>query len=61
MALLTAYRKLCVDIADFPNALAQFENEITLPLHTKLSDDDIDEVCRCLRQAISQAKAEGAR
>ena len=61
LPLLTAYRNLGFDIADFPNALAQFENEITLPLHTKLSDDDIDEVCRCLRQAISQAKAEDAR
>lgn len=61
LPLLTAYRNLGFDIADFPNALAQFENEITLPLHTKLSDEDIDEVCRCLRQAISQAKAEGAR
>ena len=61
LPLLTAYRNLGFDIADFPNALAQFENEITLPLHTKLSDDDIDEVCRCLHQAISQAKAEGAR
>lgn len=61
LPLLTAYRNLGFDIADFPRALAQFENEITLPLHTKLSDDDIDEVCRCLHQAISQAKAEGAR
>ena len=61
LPLLTAYRNLGFDIADFPHALAQFENEITLPLHTKLSDDDIDEVCRCLHQAISQAKAEVAR
>ena len=61
LPLLTAYRNLGFDIADFPNALAQFENEITLPLHTKLTDDDIDEVCRSLHQAISQAKAEGAR
>ena len=61
LPLLTAYRNLGFDIADFPNALAQFENEITLPLHTKLSDDDIDEVCRSLHQAISQAKAEGSR
>ena len=61
LPLLTAYRNLGFDIADFPNALAQFANEITLPLHTKLTDDDIDEVCRCLHQAISQAKAEGAR
>ena len=61
LPLLTAYRNLGFDIADFPHALAQFESEITLPLHTKLSDDGIDEVCRSLHQAISQAKAEGAR
>ncbi|WP_298628752.1 DegT/DnrJ/EryC1/StrS aminotransferase family protein [uncultured Senegalimassilia sp.] len=61
LPLLTAYRNLGFDIADFPNALAQFANEITLPLHTKLTDDDIDEVCRSLHQAISQAKAEGTR
>lgn len=59
LPLLTAYRNLGFDIADFPNALAQFANEITLPLHTKLTDDDTDEVCRSLHQAISQAKAEG--
>ena len=61
LPLLTAYRNLGFDIADFPHALAQFENEITLPLHTKLTDADIDEVCRCLHYAILQAKAEGAR
>ena len=61
LPLLTAYRNLGFDIADFPNALAQFENEITLPLHTKLADADIDEVCRSLHYAILQAKAEGAR
>ena len=61
LPLLTAYRNLGFDIADFPNALAQFANEITLPLHTKLTDDDIDEVCCSLHQAISQAKAEGTR
>ena len=44
LPLLTAYRDLGFDIADFPNALAQFENEITLPLHTLLTDDDVDYV-----------------
>jgi len=38
----TAYKKLGFDIADFPNAYAQFSNEITLPLHTCLTDDQID-------------------
>ncbi len=54
LPLLTAYRDLGFDIADFPNARAQFENEITLPLHTLLSDDDVSFIvegfCRIKRQ-----------
>ena len=37
----TAYKKLGFDIADYPNAYAHFENEITLPLHTRLTDEDV--------------------
>ena len=40
----TAYKKLGFDIADFPNAYAHFANEITLPLHTSLCDEDIEYV-----------------
>ena len=36
----TAYKKLGFDIKDFPNAYAQFENEISLPLNTKMTLDD---------------------
>ena len=36
----TAYKNLGFDIADFPNAYAHFENEVTLPLHTCLTDDE---------------------
>lgn len=39
LPLLSAYRNLGFKIADFPNAYAQFENEITLPLHTCLTDE----------------------
>ena len=59
LPLLTAYKNLGFDISDFPNAYAQFENEITLPLHTKLTDVDIDEVSRALHAAYTQAEAEG--
>ena len=38
----TAYKNLGFDITDYPNAYNNFANEITLPLHTKLSDDDVD-------------------
>ena len=61
LPLLTAYKNLGFDIADFPNAFAQFENEITLPLHTKLSDADVDEVCETLHAAYTQAEAEGLK
>lgn len=40
----TAYKALGFDIADFPNSYAYFENEITLPLHTCLSDEDVEYV-----------------
>lgn len=42
LPMMTAYRALGYDIKDYPNAYAQFENEITLPLHTRLSDDDAE-------------------
>ena len=44
LPMMTAYKALGFDIKDFPNAYHLFENEITLPLHTKLSDEDIDYV-----------------
>ena len=40
----TAYKHLGFDIEDFPNAYKMFENEISLPLHTCLTDDDVDYV-----------------
>lgn len=42
LPMLTAYRELGFDIADFPNAYAHFVNEITLPLHTRLTDDEVN-------------------
>lgn len=40
----TAYKNLGYDIKNFPNAYAQFENEITLPLHTNLTDEQVQYV-----------------
>ena len=59
LPLLTAYKDLGFDIADFPNALAQFQNEVTLPLHTKLTDDDIDLVCRVFCDVKRELETEG--
>ena len=44
LPMMTAYKALGFDIADFPNAYAQYENELTLPLHTRLSDEDVEYV-----------------
>lgn len=40
----TAYRNLGFDIKDYPVSYAKFENEITLPLHTKMTDEDVEYV-----------------
>ena len=61
LPLLTAYKDLGFDIADFPNALAQFENEVTLPLHTLLSDEDVDYVAGSFKRALDGLEAEGVR
>ena len=42
LPMMTAYKQLGFDIADFPNAYAHFVNEITLPLHTRLTDEEVD-------------------
>lgn len=48
----TAYRKLGFDIKDYPNAYHMYENEITLPLHTSLTDEQIDYVIQTLRELL---------
>lgn len=42
LPMMTAYKNLGFDVADYPNAYRYFENEITLPLHTVLMDDQVD-------------------
>lgn len=42
LPMMTAYKALGFDINDYPNAYAHFANEITLPLHTRLTDEEID-------------------
>ena len=53
LPMMTAYKALGFDIKDFPNAYRAYENEITLPLHTKLSDDDVDYVIRTYKKALT--------
>ena len=42
LPMMTAYKAMGYDIKDYPNAYAQYQNEVTLPLHTRLSDDDVE-------------------
>ena len=44
LPMMTAYKALGFDIKDYPNAFRLFENEITLPLHTRLTDEDVEYV-----------------
>lgn len=44
LPMMTAYKNLGWDIKDFPNAYDYFHNLITLPLHTRLSDEDVEYV-----------------
>lgn len=44
LPMMTAYQALGFDIADYPNAFAVFENEVTLPLNTRMSEEDVDYV-----------------
>lgn len=52
LPMLTAYKNLGFDIKDYPNAYAQYENEITLPLHTLLRNEEVHYVCNCLKNAM---------
>ncbi|MBR2064813.1 MAG: DegT/DnrJ/EryC1/StrS family aminotransferase [Bacteroidales bacterium] len=52
LPMMTAYRNLGFDIADYPNAYAQYENEVTLPLHTRLTDEDVEYVIQNFVEVI---------
>lgn len=50
----TAYKNLGFDIADYPNAYAHFANEITLPLHTCLTDEDVEYVIAAYKEVLGE-------
>ena len=60
LPLLTAYRNLGFAIEDYPHAYAQYTGEITLPLHTLLSDEDVDYVLASFARALARAASETA-
>lgn len=52
LPMMTAYKALGYDINDFPNSYRMFENEITLPLHTRLTDEDVDYVIKNFTEIV---------
>ncbi|EEY83118.1 DegT/DnrJ/EryC1/StrS aminotransferase family protein [Bacteroides sp. 2_1_33B] len=54
LPMMTAYKNLGFDIVDYPNAYNQYHNEITLPLHTSLTDEDVEYVISNFVDIISK-------
>jgi dTDP-4-amino-4,6-dideoxygalactose transaminase len=54
LPMFTAYKNLGFNIKDFPNAFDMYKNEITLPLHTLLKDEDVDYIIENLKMVIEE-------
>lgn len=54
LPMMTAYKALGFDISDYPNAYNQYLNEVTLPLHTRLSDEDVKYVISNFTEIIAE-------
>lgn len=54
LPMMTAYKNLGFDIKDYPNAYENFANEITLPLHTKLTDEEVDYVIEQFSRIVKE-------
>ena len=52
LPMMTAYKKLGFDISNYPHAYNQFKNEITLPLYTKLTDEQVEYVIKNFKEVI---------
>lgn len=52
LPMLTAYKNLGFNIGDYPNALAQYQNELTLPLYSTLTEEDAERAARTLLKAL---------
>ena len=54
LPMMSAYKAMGWDIKNFPNAYAYYENLITLPLHTKLSDEDVEYVVENYKEVVRE-------
>ena len=56
LPMMTAYKKMGFDIKNFPNAFAAFDNEITLPLNTKMTMEDLEYVIDCMKEVLKEMR-----
>ena len=54
LPMLTAYKNLGFDIKNYKNAFDFYSNEITLPLHTCLTDEQVDYVIKCFKETVRE-------
>ena len=54
LPMMTAYKNLGFTIVDYPNAYQRFANEITLPLHTKLTDEEVNYIIKKYAEIVKQ-------
>ena len=56
LPMMTAYKELGWDIKDFPHAYDYYHNLITLPLHTKLTEEDVEYVLECFKACVTEIR-----
>ena len=56
LPMMTAYKELSTGFEQYPNAYDYYHNLITLPLHTLISDEDVEYVCECMKTVIEEMK-----
>ncbi|MCI7401857.1 MAG: DegT/DnrJ/EryC1/StrS family aminotransferase [Christensenella sp.] len=56
LPLHSAYKNLDFDINNYPNAYSRFKSEITLPLHTLLTDEQVDYIIKLYKETINEVK-----
>jgi dTDP-4-amino-4,6-dideoxygalactose transaminase len=54
LPMFTAYKNLGFHIEDYPNAYKKYTNEVTLPLHTLLSNEDVEYVSQCINHIVDK-------
>ena len=56
LPMMSAYKNMGFDIKNYPNAYAQYINEITLPLYSKLTNEDVDYIIQCFRDSLEECE-----